>query len=101
MVEVLRWAGNGLIFWSAIVYLASVALHLRVDWWRTQMGRHLMASWAVIAAVLALSSVRILFGDSIWFQLLRLVVFVGVPVLGTQRLYLQIKAQRCPPRRSP
>ena len=90
----LRWVGNGLIVWAAAVGVASVIVHLRVRWWATQMGRHLLAYMSVMATVLVLSVVRLALGDTWWFQLLRLAVFIGVPIVMTQRLYLQLKAQR-------
>jgi uncharacterized membrane protein len=85
------WAGNGLIVWAALVGTASVVVHSRVAWARTAMGRHLMAYMAVMAAV---SCIRMVLGDAWWFALLRLIVFIGVPVVMTQRLWLQIKARR-------
>lgn len=97
---VLNLIGTVLIFWGAGVGVASVIVHSRVDWWRSEMGRHLMAYMAVIAAVLVLSCIRALTGnsgDSWWFQLVRLIVFVGVPVVMTQRLVLQVKARRPTP----
>lgn len=90
---VLRVAGNVVIVAAAVIGLTSVYVHTRVDWMATQMGRHLMAYMAVIAATLALAVIRMLLGDSTWFALLRLAVFVGVPIVMGQRLYLQIKAQ--------
>lgn len=92
--ELLRWAGSVLIIWAALVGTASVVVHARVQWWRTEMGRHLMAYMSVIAVVLVLSCLRIFFGDTWWFSLLRLITFVGVPIVMTQRLMLQVKAQR-------
>jgi FtsH-binding integral membrane protein len=90
----LRYAGNVLIHWAALVGVASVVVHSRVRWWDSPMGRHLMAYMTVIAAVLVLSVIRIDTGDTWWFGVLRLVVFAGVPVVMTQRLWLQIQAQR-------
>jgi hypothetical protein len=89
-----RQIGNILIWWAAIVGTASVVVHARVRWWDSEMGRHLMAYMTVIAAVLVLSVLRTIVGDSWWFALVRLIVFIGVPVAMTQRLWLQIKAQR-------
>lgn len=95
-VDVLRWIGNALIIWSALVGVASVVVHSRVRWWATEVGRHLMAYMTVIAAVLVLSSVRIVIGDSWGFQVIRLVVFAGVPLAMMWRLKLQVRAQRRP-----
>lgn len=92
--EVLSLTGNGLVVWAAVAAVASVIVHARVMWWRTVMGRHLMAYMAVMAAVLVLGVVKLIIGDVFWFAALRLAVFVGVPVAMTQRLWLQIKAQR-------
>lgn len=93
--------GSVCIFWAALVGVASVVAHSRVRWWVTPMGRHLMAYMTVIAAVLVLSCVRILLGDSVQFQVLRMIVFVGVPVVMTHRLWLQIRAQRSQPPAGP
>ena len=90
--------GSICIVWAALVGVASVVVHSRVRWWVTPMGRHLMAYMSVIAAVLVLSCIRIVFGDSTGFQILRMIVFVGVPVVMTHRLWLQIQAQRAPAR---
>lgn len=94
--DVFRYVGNAMIVWAAVVGAASVYVHTRVRWWASEMGRHLMAYMAIIDAVLVLSCARIVFGDSWWFQLFRLVVFTGVPVVMTHRLWLQLKARRAP-----
>lgn len=89
--------GSVLVFWAAAAGVASVIVHAQVPWWRSEMGRHLMAYMSIIAAVLVLSCVRVLTGnsgDSWWFQLVRLIVFIGVPIVMTQRLLLQLKARR-------
>lgn len=92
--DALRLAGNILLHWAAVVGVASVVVHSRVDWRDSIMGRHLMAYMSVVAAVLVLSCIRIWTGDAWWFALLRLLVFLGVPLVMTQRLILQIRAQR-------
>ena len=97
MDELIRYAGNALIAWAAVVGTASVIVHTRVRWRDTEMGRHLLVYMASIALVLDLSVVRIATGDSPWFQLLRLAVFVAVPLAMTQRLWLQLKARRAAP----
>jgi len=86
--------GNALLVWAALVATASVVVHSRVQWWHSIMGRHLMAYMFVVAAVLDLGVVKLVLGDSWSFALLRLVVFAGVPLVMSQRLYLQVKAQR-------
>lgn len=92
--EIFRWIGNGLIAWAALVATASVVAHLRVFDRRSVMSRHLLGYMTALAVVLVLACIRIFFGDTWWFALLRMVTFVAVPVFMTQRLYLQIKAQR-------
>ncbi len=86
--------GNGFLVWAAVAGTASVAVHLRVPWWQSVMGRHLMAYMLVFALVLDLGVVKLIVGDSGGFQLLRLITFTGVPIVMTWRLLLQIKAQR-------
>ena len=93
---IFRMAGNGLIMLAAVIGTVSVILHLRVPWWRSEMGVHLLCYMAVMAAVLDLSTIKILFGDTAGFALLRLIVFIGVPLVMAWRLWLQIKAQRRP-----
>lgn len=96
MSQLMEWAGAVLITWAAVVGVASVVVHSRVPWWTTELGRHLMIYMSVIAAVLAMSAIRFFVGDAPWFQVLRFIVFIGVPLAMTQRLWLQIKAQRLP-----
>jgi hypothetical protein len=92
---VLSLLGDALIHWAAIVGAVSVIVHARVPWWRTEMGRHLMVYMSAIDIVLILSCIRIDVGnDTWWFALLRLIVFIGVPIVMTQRMWLQLKAQR-------
>jgi N-acetylglutamate synthase-like GNAT family acetyltransferase len=88
---ILHGIGTALIHWAALVGVASVVVHSRVAWRDTVMGRHLMAYMAAVAAVLVLSCVVNDVGDSAWFQAVRLVTFVAVPAVMTQRLWLQIK----------
>jgi hypothetical protein len=90
---VFQLIGNCFLVWAALVGTASVAVHLRVPWWYSVMGRHLMAYMCVFAVVLDLGVVKLIIGDSWGFQLLRLITFTGVPIVMTWRLLLQIKAQ--------
>ena len=84
-----------LIHWAFLAALVSVILHWRVDWWRTEMGRHLMAYQFVVAVVLGLLILRTdFFEESTFFITARVAVFVGVPIVLTQRVWLQIKSQR-------
>ena len=90
----LQMAGNVLIVWSAVVAVASFAVHLHVAWWESPMGRHLFAYLGVTAAVLTLSAARIVVDDSPTFQIIRIVVFALVPLVIMWRLWLQIRAWR-------
>jgi hypothetical protein len=90
----IHFIGNALIILSAIPAVLSVLVYARVNWRRAPMGPHLMAYMTVFATVLTLSTIRQFTGDSWWFQLLRLIVFVGVPVVLWWRLVLLVKAQR-------
>lgn len=94
---VLTTAGTVFLFWAAAVGVASVIVHLRVFDRRSTMSKHLLGYMSALSIVLVLSCVRVITGnsgDSWWFQLLRLITFVGVPIMMTHRLMLQIRAQR-------
>lgn len=91
---VLNLVGTGFIYWAALVGVASVAVHLTVFDRHSVMSVHLLGYMTAMAAVLVLSAVRNLTGDSWWFQLLRLAVFGLVPIFMTQRLILQLRARR-------
>lgn len=95
-MTILNLIGTGFLYWAALVGVVSVVVHLRVFDRHSTMSVHLLMYMAAIAAVLVLSAIRNLTGDSWWFQMLRLLVFGLVPVFMTQRLVLQIQAQRKP-----
>lgn len=86
--------GNVFLFWSAIVASLSVILHARVPWRASRVGKHLMAYMLAIAAVLDLGCIRVVIGDSHVFQMIRLVTFIGVPIVLTWRLWIQFDVQR-------
>ncbi len=101
----LRLLGSGLIVVSTLLALEWVIAYHRLtggQWRHNEMGRHLMAFEGALAAVLTLSSIRIvtdLFGypDPAWFQALRLIVFVSIPVVFVWRRWLLAKAQQPAP----
>jgi FtsH-binding integral membrane protein len=100
----LNLAGTALVFWAALVGVASVIVHLRVFDRHNPMSVHLLGYMLAIAAVLVLSCIRVITGnsgDSWWFQLLRMLVFIAVPIFMTQRLLLQLRAQRSRPQDTP
>lgn len=93
------YVGSIFIFVCAGLGVASVAVHAMGRWYATTMGRHLMAYMAVMAAILLLSSVGVVLRmldmvGSPWFEALRLGVFLGLPLVMAQRLWLQIQARR-------
>lgn len=95
MLPSLDGVGDVLLHIAAIIGTASVIVHARVRWWRTEMGRHLMAYMGVVAVVLDLGVIRFWVGtEPVWFYPLRGVVYAcGLLVMGW-RLRLQILAQR-------
>jgi hypothetical protein len=92
--EIFKIIGNFFLVWAAVVGTISVFVHSRVPWRRSEFGRHLMIYMVSIALVLDLGIIRILFGDTWWFALIRLITFLAVPIAMSQRLWLQLKAQR-------
>lgn len=89
--------GNVLVIVSTLLALAIVVLyHLSSPWRRSEAGRHLMTFTAVIAVVLLLTAIRVVAGaglDTPWFQWVRTVVFVGVPIVLAWRLAILWRAQ--------
>lgn len=84
-----------LVVWGATVGIMSVTLHSRVRWRATEMGRHLMFYMGMIALVFVLTALRMIFTwNQNWFFLLNVIVFTGVPLAMTQRLWLQWKVYR-------
>jgi len=92
--DLFRLVGNALLCASAVIASTSVILHLGVPWWRSEMGRHLLAYMLVMAAVLDLGVIKLIIGDSVGFAALRTVVFALVPAVMAWRVWLQIKARR-------
>ncbi len=91
---VFQLIGNCFLVWAALVGTASVIVHARVFARSSRMSMHLLFYMTSVAVVLDLGVIKLIIGDSWWFQLIRLAVFVAVPVAMTQRLWLQICAQR-------
>jgi hypothetical protein len=86
--------GNFLFVLAAIPAVLSVLVYMRVPWWRSGTGQHLMSYMAVIAAVMLLGCVRLIIGRNEFFEALRTTVFAGVPVVMWWRLILLIQEQR-------
>lgn len=89
-----RLVGNVLLMVLTAESVAFVVLYAWwARWWESATGRHLMAFMATFAAVLLLSVLRLVLHDSITWQVLRLAVFAGLPVVVGQRLWLLYHAQ--------
>lgn len=92
--------GNALLhLTTAEAWLFIVLYHLSAPWWRTEAGRHVMAFMGALAAVLTLSSLRLLTGPPAqpaavtWFTWLRIIVFATIPVVVGWRLWMLWRAQ--------
>lgn len=96
MGEVSMTIGNGLLIITFLLALAyAVVYHFTSRWWESEFGRSLMSLKIAIAAVTGLAVPRILWGlNSPAYTLLRLVVFIAVPVALAWRLVVLIKLQR-------
>lgn len=96
MHDLINIAGSVLLTAAAAIATTSVIVHLRVRWWASQMGHHLLFYMLTVALVLDLGAIRFVFSGAgvLWFELLRLAVFALVPLVLGQRLYLQLQARR-------
>jgi cytochrome bd-type quinol oxidase subunit 1 len=94
---VIRVIGTALLLLSALLASGFVGLYaVTARWWRSEMGRDIMRLMMVIAGVLDLSAIRALIpatGGTLWFSILRLIVFAFVPVALGMRLWLLWKTQ--------
>jgi len=86
--------GNILLWIAAVPAVGSVIVFSRVTWWRSTWGRHLMAYMAAVSIPLVLGCVRQIFGDSSWFQGLRVAAFGLVVVVLWWRFIITIQALR-------
>lgn len=86
-----------LYVWCTVVAVASVAVHMRTDWRKTLFGRHLMYYMGTLALVFTAGLAGILFREYLAFQIIWTIIFSALPPVMTQRLLLQLRAQRQPP----
>lgn len=91
--DLVQHASVILIFTAAGIAIASAALQLRVVDRHSTMSLHLLSYMSVVAAVLTLTCIRIIVGDTWWFALLRLGAFALFVAVMAWRLHLQIQAQ--------
>jgi cytochrome bd-type quinol oxidase subunit 2 len=100
VLDIALWYGNLAALITVLEGLCFAYLYeTRTNgaWRKTEMGRHLM--WFVLAptSVLLLALIRVIFGaslDTLWFVILRLVVFTSVPVVYFQRIWIFLKVQK-------
>lgn len=88
--------GTVLVVVSAVLaWAVCVLYHLSARWWRSEAGRHVMTFTAVLALVLSLWVVGALTpaAKGQWWQIVRLVAFVGVPVSLGWRLWMVWRLQ--------
>jgi hypothetical protein len=71
----------------AIVFCTGYHLSTNGGWNDTEEGRHLMYFTASIAAILTMYTVKIISGsDAVWFEIIRLIIFVSFPIVLGWRL---------------
>lgn len=87
---------NGLLILTFLLAAAyAIVYHFTARWWESEFGRSLMSLKIAIAVVTGLALPRILFdSDQAWYQALRVIVFVAVPLTLAWRLAVLIKIQR-------
>lgn len=79
----------------AVPYTAFVVLYLtRSPWFRTALGRSLLLSKAVIAALAWNAIFALAFGDYPGREVLRVFIVGGALIAGWSQLYLLIREQR-------
>lgn len=88
--------GNGLLILTFVLATAyAILYHFTARWWESEFGRSLMSLKIAIAAVTGLGVPRIIWGlNSPFYTMIRLIVFIAVPVTLAWRLVVLIKLQR-------
>lgn len=94
-----EWVNVGASTLAGLACLAfAVTYHLRVSWWRSEVGRNLMAFAVAVAALCVYTVLATLMkGDDCALMALRIfrtVVLLSVAALILQRRHLLLKAQR-------
>ena len=79
---------------TAVLFTLRAIVHALAYWWTTSIGRHLMLEFTAFAVVVDLAAARVLFGDSTWFEDLRGIVWLLLPVVALLGLSLQLRAHR-------
>lgn len=98
-----RWVGNVLIFTTTVIALELVWRYHRVSggaWRYTSIGKHVMSFMGIIAWVLLLSTTRLIMVDIFhtadfwWFQALRVISFLGIPIVLLWRRRIIVGAHK-------
>lgn len=86
----LETVGNGLVLLSTVlIWSFVISYQVMAPWQKSGLGKLIMASKLEIALVLSMGSARILLGATLqttWFEILRIVVFSGVPIMFIAQL---------------
>lgn len=84
---------------QTLEWLVAYHRQTRGAWRDSEMGRHLMIFMAALASVFALATVRFITVDllghelPLWFEWLRLVDFLSIPIVLAWRRLLLARAQ--------
>lgn len=89
-----RELGLGLLHVSAAIAVASVVLYalLHPGWRRSGDGHHVMAYMVSVALILAVWSVGVLAVIPPWWEYVRLIAFMTLPVVLVWRLILIVRS---------
>lgn len=91
--QLLQWAW---VYFALPIAWATVVMHLRTPWTRTELGRHLLVYQALLASILTFVSLRYFYAGELpepveWF---RFAVYMAFPPVMGWRLWLQIRYAR-------
>lgn len=86
--------GNILLICGAIPATIAPLIYLRVPWFRTRLGRHLMLYMISLAVVFDLGVLRLIIGEPTdWFPWVRVAAFAFVVVVLWWRVAIVLSAQ--------
>jgi hypothetical protein len=88
---------------SAVPAVLFCFVYMSVGWYKTPMGRHMMAFMGVWALILSLTAFVVIFGSPPWLVYLRVVVWMAINLIFWRRLVILLRvrfgkfpAPRCP-----
>lgn len=91
----LGYALTVLAFFGTAVFVTTY--HLLAPWWRSEIGRNIMAGFACEAVILGLAVLAMAFGDYPGRQVLGLLAFAAFTGVSWWRWVVLIRAQIPPP----